>query len=328
MAHFNPDDLSRFDNFQILETTYKIVSGHEIACHVLVPKSLVERAKHSLTESRPVLFRIHGGGFICASSLFPDFFAPWIIQLASKHDAIIVSCDYRLAPEATLDETIEDVNDCFHWIHDILPSFISEKTNVNADTSRILITGESAGGYLSLLLGLNHANAVRAVTAAYPVVDVKSPHFSDAYEKPMLGFPHIPIALLEQHEAKVKSGELPPMISSDPRCARGDLMFCFIQNGKFGEYFPGDRRDLTILEKLDDGARFPRGGVFVWHGKSDSVVPVEGSVELAQKLRKIDSELPFTLSIQEGEHGFDSMSSIEEKWMEDGLEGLVSAWLA
>ncbi|KAF4466770.1 Beta-lactamase [Fusarium albosuccineum] len=328
MAPFNPDDLSRFDDFQILETTYKIVSGHEIACHVLVSKRLVERARPSPTEPRPIIFRFHGGGFIAASSLFPDFFQPWVLQLASLHDAIIVSCDYRLAPEATLDEIIEDVDDCFRWIQDKLPSFISAETNINADTTRILTAGDSAGGYLSLLFGLNHASDVRAVTAAYPVIDIKSAHFVGSHEKPMMGFPHLPISLVHEHEAKVKSGEIPPITSSDPRCARIGLMFSFVQNAKYDEFFPSDRRDLNILEKVDDGARFPRGGVFICHGKSDSLVPVEGSVKLLEKVREIDPELPFTLSIQEGEHGFDATASIEDQWMHDGLKGLVSAWLA
>ncbi|KAJ3540208.1 hypothetical protein NM208_g5160 [Fusarium decemcellulare] len=307
MAPFNPDDLSRFDDFQILETTYKIVSGHEIACHVLVSKRLVERARQSPTEPRPIIWRFHGGGFIAASSLFPDFFQPWVLQLASLHDAIIVSCDYRLAPEATLDEIIEDVDDCFRWIQDKLPGFISAETNINADTTRILTAGDSAGGYLSLL----------------------SQHFVGSHEKPMMGFPHrFPISLVHEHEAKVKSGEIPPITSSDPRCARIGLMFSFVQNAKYADFFPSDRRDLNILEKVDDGGRFPRGGVFICHGKSDSLVPVEGSVKLLEKIREIDPELPFTLSIQEGEHGFDAAASVEDKWMDDGLKGLVSAWLA
>lgn len=127
-----------------------------------------------------------------------------------------------------------------------------------------MMAGDSAGGYLSLLVGLNHSSELRAVSAAYPL------------------------------------------------------------NAKYAELFPLGRRDLYLLDKVEDGARFPRGGVFVWHGKADTVVPVEGSLKLAEKLKELDTDLLLTLAVREGEHGFDATSSIDEQWMKDGLEGLVS----
>ncbi|KAJ4169060.1 hypothetical protein NW754_010992 [Fusarium falciforme] len=330
MAQFNPNDLSRFDNFEILTTTYKIVLGHDIACHVLIPKPLAQEAQDQdrSTGLRPIIFRIHGGGFVSGSSLFPDFFAPWHLELASRHNAVIVSCDYRLAPEATIDELIEDVDSFLKWIHTELPSFVSGRTNVQVDVTRIMMAGDSAGGYLSLLSGLNHPKELRAVTAAYPLVDAKSPHFSQVYDKPMYGFPHLPTSLLDEHEAKLKAKSIPSIISADPQGTRAELMFSYVQNAKYAELFPPSRRDLHLLDKIEDGARFPRGGVFVWHGKADTVVPVEGSLKLAEKLKEFDPDLPFTLAVREGEHGFDATSSIDEQWMKDGLEGLVSAWLA
>ncbi|KAK7214212.1 hypothetical protein V2G26_021390 [Clonostachys chloroleuca] len=328
MARFDPNDLSRFDGFHILETSYKVVSDHKIACHVLIPKALCERAKDNPTDPRPIIFRIHGGGFISGSSLFPNFFALWHLELATRHDAIIVSCDYRLAPEASIHEIVEDIDDFLKWIYTDLPGLISTSLNVNVDTNRIMTAGDSAGGYLSLLVGLNHSNEIRAVTASYPLVDDKSPHFTEAYDKPMFGVPHLPVSLWDEHEARLKAHEIPPVISADPQLTRGELMFSAIQNGKFKDLFPSDERPYHILEKLEDGGRFPRGGVFVWHGKGDTVVPVEGSVKLSELLAAVDPDLPFTLAIQEGDHGFDEKASLDEPWMEEGLKGLIDAWLA
>ncbi|KAL5601573.1 hypothetical protein FOBRF1_009106 [Fusarium oxysporum] len=325
---FKPNDFSRFANFHIFETVYKVVRGHEIACHVLVPDALVERAQGTPTDPVPIIFRIHGGGFISGSSLFPDFFSPWHLQLASRHEAVIVSCDYRLAPEATMDEIIADIDDFLIWTRTKLPEFISGKANIHVDTTRILAAGDSAGGFLSLITGLNHPSEIRAVTASYPLVDAKSPHFTEAYEKPMFGFPQMPAGLISEHRAKLKNAELAPVISADPQVQRAALMFSYIQNGKFEELNPLDRRDLFILDKIEDGARFPRGGVFVWHGKEDSVVPVEGSVKLADMIKEMDPDLPFTLAVCEGDHGFDAISSIDEPWFSEGLKPLISAWLA
>ncbi|KAF5613323.1 alpha beta hydrolase fold-3 [Fusarium tjaetaba] len=325
---FNPNDFSRFIDFDIFETIYKVVQGHEIACHILVPKALVEQARDTPTSPRPIIFRIHGGGFISGSSLFPDFFAPWHLQLALRHEAVIVSCDYRLAPEANIDEIIADIDDFLTWTCTKLPEFISSRANVQVDTTRILVAGDSAGGYLSLITGLNHASDVRAVTASYPLVDAKSRHFSEAYEKPMFGFPQMPATLIDEHKAKVKNGEVDSIITADPQVQRAALMFSYIQNGKYGELFPFNRRDLFILDKIEDGARFPRGGVFVWHGNEDTVVPVEGSIKLADMIKELDPDLTFTLAVREGEHGFDATSSIDEPWFSKGLNPLVHAWLA
>ncbi|KAM0496276.1 hypothetical protein ACHAP8_007537 [Fusarium lateritium] len=329
MAHqLNSNDFSRFVNFDIFETVYKVVKGHEIACHVLVPKALVEQTRDTPTSPRPIIFRIHGGGFICGSSLFPGFFAPWNLQLASRHEAVIVSCDYRLAPEATMDEIIADIDDFLTWTRTKLPEFISGKAKIQVDTTRILVSGDSAGGYLSLITGLNHAPEVRAVTASYPMVDAKSRHFTEAYEKSMLGSPQISASLIEEHMVKLKNGEIESIISADPQVQRVALMLSYIQNGRFEEIILLNRRDLYILDKIEDGARFPRGGVFVWHGKEDSVVPVEGSIKLADMITELDPDLTFTLAVRDGDHGFDANSSIDETWFSEGLKPLVSAWLA
>ncbi|KAJ5201022.1 alpha beta hydrolase fold-3 [Penicillium cf. viridicatum] len=328
MAQFNPNDFSRFSNFDILTTTYKTASSHQISTDILIPKSLTNRT--TSPESSPILLRIHGGGFVSGSSLFPDFFAPWHLELASRHLAIIVSPNYRLTPESSINNIMRDIEDLWIWVLAELPTFVREQTNgtIRVDTSRIMTSGDSAGGYLSLMLGLNHPDDIRAVTAAYPFVDGKSGHFTEAYEKPMFGFPHLPVYLLDEHLAKIGKGEVPSIISADPTLERARLMFSMVQNAGYKNLFPAERRDLFILDRLDDGARFPSGGVFVWHGKGDTVVPVEGSVKLMNKVSEVDADAKFYLAIEEGEHGFDATAKIDDKWMAGGLKDLVTAWLA
>lgn len=60
---------------------------------------------------------------------------------------------------------------------------------MEVDLSRIITSGESAGGFLSIITGLYHVESVRSVMAAYPVVDVRSQYFTDDYEKAVLGMP-------------------------------------------------------------------------------------------------------------------------------------------
>jgi hypothetical protein len=53
----------------------------------------------------------------------------------------------------------------------------------------------------------------------------------------------------------------------------------------------GNRRWFS-LERLEAGERYPRGAVFAWHGKDDSVILVGGS-EREEKMKKVEPELYF-----------------------------------
>lgn len=330
---FNPHDLSRFSNFTILTTPYKTVLGHQITTDILIPSHLTNKSSSITTEGsplRPILLRIHGGGLVGGSSLFPDFFAPWHLELASRHSALIVSPNYRLLPESSVEEILSDIEDLWAWVQKDMMAFVESQTkgSVSVDTSRIITAGDSAGGYLSLMLGLSHPDKIKAVTASYPMVDAKSRHFMESYEKPMFGLPQLPRSLIDDHLVRLRNGEIPATISSDEKGERAELMFAYVQHGTFKDHFPEDRREFFPLDRLEDGARFPRGGVFLWHGKGDTVVPVEGSVKLKEKVTEVDPGLRFWLALEEGDHGFDAQSKIDDGWMAEGLKDLVKVWLA
>lgn len=328
MALSDPDDFSRYDDFDIFKTSYKVVSDHPIEVNVLVPKDLT--SDDASLEPHPVLLRFHGGGLVGASALFPAFFGQWHFELAARHSAIIVSPEYRLIPEASIDDLLEDVEDVWTWVKDKLPDFVLEKTEgkVRTDTSRVLLTGESAGGYISLLLGLNHPDEISSIAAAYPMVDMKSSYFTEASTTQLLGAPQYPYSLIEEHTEKIKSGAAPAVVSSDPKFDRSALMFAYFQHGEFKNVTPADRTDIFILDKLNDGARFPAGGVFVWHGKNDSLVPAEGTEKLAALMSEVDPDAKFYVELREDqEHGFDGDTSIDEDWFAEGLKDVVISWL-
>lgn len=322
--NLDPNDLSRYANLTVLETTYKTVSGHPITTAVLIPKSLAD------VVSAPVVLRYHGGGFVCASNLFPGFFQPWHFELAERHGAVIVTPNFRLVPEAGMDDVLADVEDHWTWVRSELAGFVDRETNgrVSVDVERVLVTGDSAGGYLSLMTGLMHTDEVRGCVAAYPVIDLKHPHFTEGTGgKPTLGVGPLPAAIAEEHIRKVREGELPGIVSADPKFERAGLMFSLTHNGLSKNLFPAEKRHLFPLDLLEDGARFPRGGVLVFHGRDDTVVPVEGSVKLEEKVAEVDPGSGFRLCLRPGEHGFDHDAKLDEDWLAGGLEKLVEAWL-
>lgn len=321
-------DYGRYSEFDIHNTTFKTVSGHPIGLSVLIPKSLTA-AQSTKSDPRPIILRYHGGGLVGSARLFPQFFSKWLLKLGSRHDAIMVAPDYRLLPEASVGDILEDLEDSWKWVQSDLSKFVQEKTNgkVQTDTNRILAHGESAGGYLSLMLGLSHPDKLRGVIGAFPMADMRSPFFNEDFEKPTFNLPQIPYSLIEEHKKKVRSGQSPAIVAEDPNFERAELMFAMIQRGAFKEFFPADKREYSPIERIEDGARFPKGGTFVFHGREDSVVPVEGSLKLAETVKALDPESKFQLVTRPGDHGFDDTADLDEEWLAEGLKPLVASWL-
>ncbi|CAH0020930.1 unnamed protein product [Clonostachys rhizophaga] len=146
---------------------------------------------------------------------------------------------------------MQDIEDFWTWAQTELRGFVQKQTDgaLEVDLSRIITSGESVGGFLSLITGLSHAESVRSVMAAYLVVDLRSTHFTD-YEKAVLGMPQMPLDMIKEHMAKVTDGRIPSIVSSDPKGERIELMFAFIQRGAYRDSFPPDQRHNAILEEV------------------------------------------------------------------------------
>jgi acetyl esterase/lipase len=93
---------------------------------------------------RPCIFHIHGGGFVTGSAAMMD---PFHRALALEENCVIVSVDYRLAPETPFPGAIEDCYAALAWLFKEAPA-------LNVDSGRIGVMGESAGGGLAAALAL------------------------------------------------------------------------------------------------------------------------------------------------------------------------------
>lgn len=92
-------------------------------------------APPSANKARPAILHIHGGGYIIGSASI----APDLRQLAKEIDAVIVSVDYRLAPETKFPGSLEDNYAALKWL-------VDHAAELGVDRSRIALIGESAGG--------------------------------------------------------------------------------------------------------------------------------------------------------------------------------------
>lgn len=90
-------------------------------------------------STRPAVVFFHGGGFVLGDLDTHDGTAR---QHAVGADAVVVSVDYRLAPEHPYPAAIEDAWAATTWV-------AQHGTELGIDTSRIALAGDSAGGNIA-----------------------------------------------------------------------------------------------------------------------------------------------------------------------------------
>lgn len=92
----------------------------------------------------PVLVWLHGGGHVVGSL---DSYDALCRGLALQADCIVVSVDYRLAPEHKFPAGIDDSFAALQWVGANTPA-------IGGDPSRIVIGGDSAGGNLAAVCAI------------------------------------------------------------------------------------------------------------------------------------------------------------------------------
>jgi len=107
------------------------------------PKVRVYVAGDSPGASKPGILHIHGGGYVLGSAAI----TPAELDLVKKFDCVVVSVDYRLAPEAQFPASLEDNYAALRWMYE-------NAKELGIDTARIAVKGESAGGGHAAMLTL------------------------------------------------------------------------------------------------------------------------------------------------------------------------------
>lgn len=92
----------------------------------------------------PAILHIHGGGFVSGVAAMSD---PNSRAYVANMDCVLVSVDYRLAPETPFPGPVEDCYAALRWLQ-------SAADTLGIDAGRIAIAGESAGAGLAAALGL------------------------------------------------------------------------------------------------------------------------------------------------------------------------------
>jgi len=130
----------------------------------------------------PVILYFHGGGWVIADR---KVYAGGARGLARNSGAIVVSVDYRRAPEAPFPAQHDDALASYRWL-------LQNAASIGGDASRIAFAGESAGGNLAVSTAMQARDAglplPRHIVSVYPIAgsDLNTPSYQDTANGPTL----------------------------------------------------------------------------------------------------------------------------------------------
>ena len=159
----NPDapELARVDELTI-------PSPHGgIPARIYVPKRLRKHAGLS-----PALVFFHGGGWVIGDLDTHDVACR---KLADAGELMVISVDYRLAPEHKFPAAVDDAIAATTWV-------AANARELGIDAARLCVGGDSAGGNLAAVVAIaardGNGPAIAGQVLIYPAVDFAMTHRS------------------------------------------------------------------------------------------------------------------------------------------------------
>lgn len=174
------------------------VNDHALACsHGGVPVRVYRPS--GAAAFAPCIVYAHGGGFMKGDLDSSDNFA-W--GLSEETKAVVVSVDYRLAPEHPFPAAFDDVYG--------VVSYIAEQPNeFGVDAARLAVCGDSAGGNLSAAVCLaardRNGPKIIAQSLIYPVTG--APRDGGSYDENATAPGLTKVSITKYHELYVTRPE-------------------------------------------------------------------------------------------------------------------------
>jgi len=140
-----------------------VPNTNNIKIVIHTPKSLLN------TEGRTCVVYAHGGGAVSGTA---EMYKPVTAGLAVETSTVVVSVDYRLAPETKCPDNVTDFYQAL--------KFVKENcTRWKLDPERLVISGESGGGYIvfGTMVMLAQRKEAKMVKAAFPIIPMMSDYF-------------------------------------------------------------------------------------------------------------------------------------------------------
>ena len=248
-GHMRAQDLSVGiniqQNFQLTpDITYLRADNFESKLDVISPTATGEK--------RPVLLYIHGGGWVAGSKdRMYLHFIPYL-----QMGMAVVNVGYRLGGVALAPAAVEDARCALRWLY-------RNAEEYGLDTSRIVVSGHSAGGHLSLTTGMLPASAG---------LDGRCPAPKAGGQRADGDLPEMPVAAIVNWFGITDVGDL----------VRGE-------NAKsYAMAWMGAQTDWQAISDRVSPLNYVRSDlppILTIHGDADTIVPYEHAVRLHNALK-------------------------------------------
>ena len=141
----------------------------------------------------PCLVFFHGGGWVIGNLDSHDVVCR---QLAHEGELIVISVDYRLAPEHKFPAAVDDAIAATKWVAD-------SARRLGLDASRLTVGGDSAGGNLAAVVSIaardGNGPAIAGQVLIYPATDFAMTHPSHREPETSVLLTHTVIRWFRDH---------------------------------------------------------------------------------------------------------------------------------
>jgi acetyl esterase len=245
-----------------------------IPARIYTPKTL--RKKDGLA---PCLVFFHGGGWVIGNLETHDVVCR---KLAQESELIVISVDYRLAPEHKFPAAVDDAILATKWI-------AANAKQHGIDASRLIVGGDSAGGNLAAVVALAARDGggpkIAAQLLIYPATEFARKHPSHREPETSILLTHSVIGWFMNHylgdadisdwrasPARAKSlTDLPPAYvltaGADPLRDEGDEYAARLKEAGVPvtyKHFPGQFHGFFTMGKLLNQANVAVTEIAAW----------------------------------------------------------------
>jgi acetyl esterase len=246
-----------------------------IPARIYTPKKL--RKSNGLA---PCLVFYHGGGWVIGDLDSHDVVCR---KLAHEGELIVVSVDYRLAPEHKFPAAVDDAITAAKWI-------AANTQQLGIDVARLIVGGDSAGGNLAAVVALaardGNGPKISAQLLIYPATDFAMKHPSHSEPETSILLTHSVVKWFCNHylsgpadidnwqaspaRAQTLAG-LPPAYvltaGADPLRDEGDEYATRLKEADVAvtyRHFPGQFHGFFTMGKLLNQANVAASEIGVW----------------------------------------------------------------
>ena len=303
--------------------TYHSVNGTDVQVDAYLPSNV--------DKFSAVFIFYHGGFMITGDKTI--WVSPWMVKACEKRNWLFLSANYRLLPEATGLDIVVDIKKLHEWV----TKSMNAELGISADTSKLILAGGSAGGYMCLVSALNMP--VKASIVLYPVADVAgAPYVNQVLFKDALPQSEADNVVKEMKEAKGRYVQgFVPVMNPDGSEDSTNYRYKYVRSILMNNLMPDF---LTGIEGMGNKIRAGGPGVIpqecraafplvdplpptypptiILHGDKDTATPIEEAYATVERLQ--EAGIPHELIVVKGrDHGFggeiqdvDSENAVDE----------------